>query len=68
MKIGEANIINDPLVSRKKIIISPLLIKLGLLNQFVKTLPVTADCLNYLCRAFPALTIEKLKAGIFDGP
>ena len=22
----------------------------------------------YLCQVFPGLTIEKLKAGIFDGP
>ena len=36
--------------------------------QFVKILPVTRDCFNYICRAFPALTIEKLKAGIFDSP
>ena len=34
----------------------------------MKTLPVTGDCFNYICRAFLALTIEKLKAGIFDCP
>ena len=68
MKVGEANVINELLVAREKIIISPLLIKLGLMKQFVKTLPVTAECLNYIYRAFPALTIKKLKAGIFDGP
>ncbi|QQP36355.1 Uncharacterized protein FKW44_021428, partial [Caligus rogercresseyi] len=25
-------------------------------------------CFNYLCRAFPRLTSEKVKAGIFNGP
>ncbi|XP_076815020.1 uncharacterized protein LOC143461117 isoform X1 [Clavelina lepadiformis] len=68
MRVGEGNIINEPLVARKKIIIPPLHIKLGLMKQFVKALPATGDCFNYICRTFPALTIEKLKAGIFDGP
>ena len=26
------------------------------------------DCFKYICMKFPGLTIEKLKAGIFDGP
>ena len=68
MRVGEANVINEPLVSREKIIIPPLHIKLDLMKQFAKTLPVTEDGFNYICRAFSVLTIEKLKAGIFDGP
>ena len=68
MRVGEANVINEPLVAREKIILPPLHIKLGLMKQFVKALPVTGDYFNYICRAFPALTIQKLKAGIFDGP
>ena len=68
MRVGEANVINEPLVAREKIILLPLHIKLGLMKQFVKALPVNGDCFNYICRAFPALTIQKLKAGIFDGP
>ena len=67
MRVGEAYVINKPLVAKEKIIIPPLHSKLGLMNQFVKTLPVTGNCFNYICPAFPALTIEKLKAGIFDG-
>ena len=67
MKVGEANVINEPLVAREKFVIPSLRIKLGLMKQFVKTLPVTLDCFNYICRAFPALTIKKLKAEIFDG-
>ena len=68
MRIGEANVINEPLVAREKIIIPSLHIKLGLMKQFVKTLPVIGDCFNYICTAICALTVGKLKASIFDGP
>ena len=68
MRVGEATVINEPSVTRQKIIIPPLGTKLGLIRQFVKTLPETGDCFNYICTAFPALTIEKLKAAIFDSP
>ena len=68
MRVGEASVINEPLVARQKIIIPPLPIKLSLMKQLAKTLPVTGKYFNYICRAFPALTIKKLKAGIFDGP
>ena len=67
MRVGEANVINEPLVASEKIFIPPLRIKLGLMKHFVETIPVTGDCFNYICRAFPVLTIEKLKPGIFDG-
>ena len=39
------------------------------LNQPVpKALDKDGDCFTYLCQAFPGLTMEKLKTGIFDGP
>uniref|UniRef100_A0AAV2M7A1 Uncharacterized protein n=1 Tax=Knipowitschia caucasica TaxID=637954 RepID=A0AAV2M7A1_KNICA len=65
---GVRNIINEPLVDREKILIPPLQMKLGLMKQFTRALDKDGRCFNYLCRAFPRLTIEKLKAGIFDGP
>ncbi|KAG0720826.1 Pyruvate dehydrogenase phosphatase regulatory subunit, mitochondrial [Chionoecetes opilio] len=65
---GARNIINEPLVDREKILIPPLHLKLGLMKQFTRALDKDGRCFNYLCRAFPGLTIEKLKAGIFDGP
>ena len=68
MRVDEANVINEPLVSSEEIFIPPLRIKLGLIKQFVETLPVNGDCFNYICIAFPALTTEKLKPGFFDGP
>ena len=50
------------------ILFLPLHIKLGLIKQFTKVLDKDGDCFTYLCLAFPGLTMEKLKAGIFDGP
>jgi len=62
------NIINDPMVDRDRILFPPLHIKLGLIKQFTKALDKHGRCFTYLCKTFPGLTIEKLKAGIFDGP
>ena len=42
-------------------------IKVELIKKFVKALDKDGD-LKYICRFLPSLTIEKLKAGIFDGP
>ena len=64
----ERNVINGPLVDRDRILFLSLLIKLGLIKQFTKALDKDGDCFTYLCQAFPGLTMEKLKAGIFDGP
>jgi hypothetical protein len=61
------NVINNPLVDRDRILFPPLHIKLGLIKQFTKALNKDGGCFRYLCQAFPGLTIEKLKAGIFDG-
>ena len=36
--------------------------------QVVKALPYEGEYFKYICRVFPQLTTEKLKAGIFDGP
>ena len=55
-------------MDRDKILFPPLHIKLGLIKQFTKALDKDGGCFAYLCHAFPGLTIEKLKAGIFDGP
>ena len=67
-KPGEKNIVNDPLVDRKNIILPPLHIKLGLMKQFVKALNRSGDCFGYTCSTFPDLSYEKKKVGIFDWP
>ena len=66
--IGEQNVINEPLVARDRIILPPLHIKLGLMKQFVKALNKDGSSIKYIAHKFPGLTMEKLKAGIFDGP
>ncbi len=68
MTVGEKNVINEPLVDREKIIFPPLHIKLGLMKQFVKALNKEGNCFQYICSAFPGLSYEKVKAGVFDGP
>ena len=58
MRVGEANVINEPLVAGEKIIIRPLHTKLGLIKQFLKAMPVTRYCFNYIFTALSALTIN----------
>ena len=62
------NMINKPLVDREKILYPPPHIKLGLMKQYTKALDFEGSCFRYLCQVFPGLSMEKLKAGIFDGP
>ena len=62
------NIINNPLVDRDRVLFPPLHIKLGLIKQFTKALDKNCSCFTYLFHTFPGVTIEKLKAGVFDGP
>lgn len=62
------NVINKPLVDRGRILFPPLHIKLGLIKQFTKALDKDGRCFQFLCKTFPNLSTEKLKAGIFDGP
>ena len=68
IKPGENNIVNNPLVDQKNIILPPLHIKLGLMKQFVKALDRSGVCFGYICSTFPGFSYEKKKAGIFDGP
>ena len=57
-----------PLVDRRNIVSPPLHIKLGLIKQFVKALCKEGNCFQYIKAAFPRVSEEKIKAGIFDGP
>ena len=67
LAVGDKNIINEPLVNRDRIVLPPLHLKLSLMIQFVKALDKDGDCVNYIAKTFPGLSMEKLKAGIFDG-
>ena len=53
LKLGVPNILYEPLVDKKKVIFSPLDIKLGLMKQFVKALPTDGDCFKYIILQFP---------------
>ena len=48
LKPGDPSILHKPHVDRKKIIASPLHIKLGLIKQFVKALKTEGDSFKYL--------------------
>ena len=66
--VSDKNVIIELLVIRDHIILPLLHTKLGLMKQFVKTLYKHGSCFNYIVQKFPGLSMEKLKAGIFDGP
>ena len=68
LKAGMPNIVNDPIVSREKIIFPPLHIKLGLMKQFVKALNTDGECFQHIFSVLPGLSFEKIKAGVFNGP
>ena len=68
MIVGKKNIIHQALIITEKFILLPLHIKLGLMKQFIKELNRDGSCFQYLFCAFPGLSIEKIKAGIFNGP
>jgi len=38
------------------------------MKQYTKALDFEGSCFRYLCQVFPGLSMEKLKAGRFDGP
>ena len=65
---GVHNVLFEPLVDPKKILIPPLRIKLGLMKQFTKALNKEGQCFKYLFKKFPKYSDAKIKEGVFDGP
>lgn len=68
LKPGDPNIIHEPLIDPKKVLLPPLHIKLGLMKQFVKALDKDGALFQYLTDKFPYLSEAKIKEGIFVGP
>ncbi|GBP73879.1 hypothetical protein EVAR_82708_1 [Eumeta japonica] len=66
--VGEKNVLHETLVPPHKVLLPPLHIKLGLMKQFVKSLPREGTCFKYLISKFPGLSEAKLKEGVFIGP
>lgn len=62
------NVINNSLVVRDKILLPPLHIMLGFIQQYTKIEDKDGGCFNCLCHAFPVLTIGGMKSVIFNGP
>ena len=65
---GSENVLQDPLVPAKKVLLPPLHLKLGLMKQFVRALNMNGNCFKYIKRKFPKKSDAKLEAGVFDGP
>ena len=65
---GMYNIIRKPLVNRKKVLLPPLHIKLGLIKQFVKALNFEGEVFQEIHLIFPRLSDAKIKGGIFVVP
>ena len=38
------------------------------MKQFVKTLDSDSECFQHIVSAFPKLSFDKIKVGVFDGP
>ena len=65
---GMYNVIREPLISREKVLLPPLHIKLGLVKQFVKALDFEGEVFQEIRSMFPGLSEAKIKGGIFVGP
>ena len=65
---GLHNVKPPPLVEPNKILLPPLHIKLGLMKNFVKAMDREGKGFTFPQQKFPRVSLEKLKAGIFDGP
>ena len=68
LKPGSHNVLSHPLVEPSKIFLSSLHIKLGLMKNFVKALDREGRGFAFLHQKFQQKSMEKIKAGIFDGP
>ncbi|MGH0154041.1 UNVERIFIED_CONTAM: hypothetical protein FKN15_026346 [Acipenser sinensis] len=58
----------EPLVDPRKVLMPPLHIKLGLMNNMFRALDKESAAFKYLQDFFPKLSEAKVKAGVFVGP
>ncbi|KAF2350265.1 hypothetical protein FHG87_018979 [Trinorchestia longiramus] len=68
LKPGSHHVVSHPLVEPSKILLPPLHIKRGLMKNFVKALDREGGRFAFLHQKFQRKSMEKIKAGIFDGP
>ena len=62
------NVQNQPQVEPSKILLPSMLLKLGLMKNFVKAMDQEEAVFTYLWENFPRLSEAKLKEGTFIGP
>ena len=65
---GSHNVLSQPLVYRRKTILPPLHIKLGLMKNFVKALQKNGKAVIFLKKKFPRVSEAKILAGISNEP
>ena len=65
---GQIEFLSHPLVELSKILLSPLHMKLRFMKNFVKVLDREGRGFAFLHQKFQQKSMEKIKAGIFDGP
>ena len=66
--VDEKNVKWQPLLSKERILMPPLHIKLGLMKQFVRALDHESAAFKHLEAVFTKLSEAKIKAGVFVGP
>ena len=65
---GSYNVIKEPLVNQKKVLLPPFHIKLGLVKQFVKDLEFKGEAFQEIRAMFPKFSDAKRKGGTFVSP
>ena len=68
LNTNEKNVIAEPFVDPKDVLLPPLHIKLGLMKNFVKGMNKEGQAFRYLRNKFPKIIDGKVKEGIFVGP
>lgn len=61
--IGFRNVVREPLVSKEKILLPPLHVKLGIVKSFIKTIAKGEKVMTCLKEIFPRLSPAKLMNG-----
>lgn len=59
------NVLKPPLVPAEKILIPPLHVKLGLMKNFVKTLPTDSPAFKHLQETIYFVSFAKIKEGMY---
>jgi hypothetical protein len=62
------NVVNTPFSNHEKVYLPPLLIKLGLIKNFIKAMDHCSTGFMYLKNKFPRTSDAKIKEGVFVGP